>query len=54
MPRVSLQELELAGPEAGKVAGLGYEGPFVSSGVQNKCEGQTSKGFNQGSKCAAF
>ena len=57
MPRVSLQELELTGPEAGKFAGLGYEGPCLSSELQNRqnvCEGQTLKGFNQGSKCATF
>ena len=50
----SLQKLELTGPEAGKLAGLGYEGPRVSSGVKNVCEGQTLEGFNQRSKCAAF
>ena len=49
-----LQKLELTGPETGKVAGLGYEGLCVSSGVKNVCEGQTLKGFNQRSKCAAF
>ena len=56
-PHVSssrLQKLELTGPETGKVAGLGYEGLCVSSGVKNVCEGQTLKGFNQRSKCAAF
>ena len=50
----SLQKLELTGPEAGKFAGLDYEGLCVSSGVKNVCEGQTLKGFNQRSKCAAF
>ena len=54
MSSSSLQELELIGPEAGHVAGLGYEGPCVSSEVKNACEEQTLKGFNQGSNCAAF
>lgn len=38
----------MAETEARKLAGSGYEGPYVSlSGVQNKGEGETLKGFNQ-------